>query len=161
MSFHSRSIKVCSVSNAGIKQKRISAPLLLALSLLPVCFLCGCGGGGAESVPSGTASGTVNMNGTALTGGRINFVSSTTGTGIYSDLQTDGSYEMPSELPVGDYRVYFTSPGLKDAPPSESGDSELKDALKDVPRKYQSEQSTDLQAVVKEGANSFDFDLKP
>jgi len=45
MSFHSRSIKVCSVSNAGIKQKRISAPLLLALSLLPVCFLCGCGGG--------------------------------------------------------------------------------------------------------------------
>lgn len=161
MLFHTSSITVCPASSSLIKQERVRALLLLTLSLLPVCFLCGCGGGGAESVPLGTASGAVKVNGTALAECRINFVSSTTGTGVYADLQSDGSYELPNAVPVGDYRVYFTSAGLGDAPPSESGDSESKDALKDVPKKYQSEQSTDLQAVVKEGANSFDFDLKP
>lgn len=159
MLFHSSSIIVCPASSSLIKQNRVRVLLLLTLSLFPVCFLCGCGG--AESVPSGTASGTVKVNGTALAECRINFVSSTTGTGVYVELQSDGSYELPNAVPVGDYRVYFTSAGLGDAPPSESGDSESKDALKDVPKKYQSEQSTDLQAVVKEGANSFDFDLKP
>ncbi|MCA9022928.1 MAG: hypothetical protein KDA74_22415 [Planctomycetaceae bacterium] len=101
------------------------------------------------------------MSGKALGAARINFVSSTTGTGVYADLQSDGSYELPNAIPAGDYRVYLTSAGLGDAPPSETGNQELKDALKDVPKKYQSEQSTDLLAVVKEGANSFDFDLKP
>ncbi|MFH1302887.1 MAG: hypothetical protein ABIK07_17635 [Planctomycetota bacterium] len=146
------------VSGSLIKQKRNC--VLLAMLLLPVCFLNGCGGG-AKSVPSGTASGTVKVDGKALTECRINFVSSTTGTGVYADLQAEGAYELPSAVPVGDYRVYFTSPGLGDAPPSESGNQEIKDALKDVPKKYQSEQETDLQAVIKEGANSFDFDLKP
>ncbi|WP_339735983.1 hypothetical protein [uncultured Gimesia sp.] len=123
-------------------------------------FLSGCGGG-TESVPSGTASGTVKVNGKALAECHINFVSSTTGTGVYADLQADGSYELPNAVPAGDYRVYFTSAGLGDAPPSESGNPELKDVLSEVPQKFQSEQSTDLQAVIKEGANSFDFDLKP
>ena len=113
------------------------------------------------TVPSGTATGTIKVNGNGLKQARINFVSSTTGTGMYADLKEDGSYEMPGEIPVGDYRVYFTSPGLGDAPPSESGDSGLKDALKNVPKKFQSEKATDLQVVIKEGENTFDFDLKP
>tara|TARA_R110002095_G_scaffold78862_8_gene67817 strand:- start:2945 stop:3430 length:486 start_codon:yes stop_codon:yes gene_type:complete len=161
MSFYSCFVKVCRVSGSSIKQKRVSAPLSAAMLLLSVCFLSGCGGGSGKSVPSGTANGTVKVKGTALTECRINFVSSTTGTGIYADLQADGSYELPSAIPVGDYRVYFTSPGLGDAPPPASGNPELNDALKNVPRMYQSEQATDLQAMVKEGSNTFDFDLKP
>ena len=114
-----------------------------------------------ETVPSGTASGTVKLDGKPISQARINFVSTSTGTGVYTDLQSDGSYELPNAIPEGDYRVFFTSAGLGDAPPSESGNPEQKDALKDVPKKYQSEQSTDLQALIKEGENTFDFNLKP
>lgn len=128
--------------------------------LAPVCLISGCGGS-ANAVPAGTVAGTIKFNDNALKQARVNYVSSTTGTGIYADIMEDGTYELPSEIPAGEYRVYLTSPGLGDAPPSESGNPELKDALKDVPKKYQSEQATDLQVVVKEGENTFDFDLKP
>lgn len=156
--WNSSNLKKDSVSGLRVKRDSIST-LLFVMSLFSVCFLSGCGGG-AESVPSGTVSGTIKVNGKALTQGRVNFVSSTTGTGAYADLKDDGSYEIPGEVPVGDYRVYITSVGLGDAPPSETGNPELKDALKDVPKKYQGEQTTDLQAAVKEGENAFDFDLK-
>lgn len=160
MSFYFRGTTGYPFSILAINQSSIRTSVFLMMCLFSFSCLSGCGGG-TESVPSGTASGTVKVNGKALAAAQINFVSSTTGTGVYAELQADGSYELPNAVPVGDYRVYFTSAGLGDAPPSESGNPELKDALSDVPKKYQSEASTDLQAVVKEGANSFDFDLKP
>ncbi len=160
MSSNSVGLKLLSLFCLTIKQNFIKALFLLAIALVPICLMSGCGAS-TEPVPSGTATGTIKVNGNVLKQGRVNFVSSTTGTGVYADLQEDGTYEMPNEIPVGDYRVYLTSPGLGDAPPSESGNPELKGALKDVSKKYQSEQKTDLHAVVKEGENTFDFDLKP
>ena len=129
-------------------------------ALIAICLMVGCGTS-VEAVPSGTASGKITFNGKPLKQGRINFVSATTGTGVYSELQEDGSYEMSGEIPAGDYRVFFTPPGLGDAPPSESTKPKLNDALKDLPKKYKNEQSSDLQVVIKEGENTFDFDLKP
>ncbi|QDT40584.1 hypothetical protein Pan241w_06410 [Gimesia alba] len=160
MSFYFSSSQGTRISNSAIEQKHLRALIFPMVCVFFVCIFSGCGGG-AETVPSGTASGTVKLDGKPLSQARINFVSSTTGAGVYADLQSDGSYELPNAIPEGDYRVFFTSAGLGDAPPSESGNPEQKDALKDVPKKYQSEQSTDLQALIKEGENTFDFDLKP
>lgn len=160
MSFQFQGIQRGLVSKFAMKRSAVSGAVLFMVCALSVCILSGCGGS-AETVPSGTASGTVKLDGKPLSQARINFVSSTTGTGVYTDLQSDGSYELPNAIPEGDYRVFFTSAGLGDAPPSESGNPEQKDALKEIPKKYQSEQSTDLQALIKEGENTFDFDLKP
>ena len=160
MSSNSFDFNLSRFVKSAIQQNVVKACFLVAIAFAPICLMSGCGGD-AISVPSGTASGTIKVNGNALKQARVNFISSTTGTGIYADLKEDGSYELPSEIPAGDYRVYLTAPGLGDAPPSESGNPELKDALKDVPQKYQSEQKTDLQIVIKEGDNTFDFDLKP
>ena len=143
-----------------VNQLLVNAFFSGVIVLVPVCLISGCGGS-TNAVPSGTAAGTIKFNGNTLKQARVNYVSSTTGTGVYADVMEDGTYELPGEIPAGEYRVYLTSPGLGDAPPSESGNPELKDALKDVPKKYQSEQATDLQVVVKEGENTFDFDLKP
>lgn len=160
MSFIFKGTRGYRFSNLAINLSSVRTSVFLMIWMVCCSFLSGCGGG-PDAVPSGTASGTVKVNGKPLSAARINFVSSATGTGVYADLQSDGSYELPNAVPVGDYRVYFTTAGLGDAPPSESGNPELKDALSAVSKKYQSEQSTDLQAVLKEGANSFDFDLKP
>lgn len=132
----------------------------LALCLLLAGLLNGCGAS-VDEVPTGTVSGTVQFDGKPLSGARVNFTSGTAGAGAYADLQQDGSYSITESIPAGDYKIYLSSPGLGDAPPSESGNQELKDALKDVPQKYQSDQSTDLQTVIKEGENTFNIDLKP
>lgn len=160
MSYYSSCTRWSMIFSLTVKQNIAKTFFLSAMILMPICLMSGCGAS-VKPVPSGTATGTIKVNGNALKQGRVNFVSSTTGTGSYADLQEDGSYKIPSAIPVGNYRVYLTIPDLGDAPPSESGNPELNNGLKGVPKKYQSEQMTDLQAVVKEGENSFDFDLKP
>ncbi|QDU48315.1 carboxypeptidase-like regulatory domain-containing protein [Gimesia panareensis] len=138
------------------------APTLsrLTLCLLLTALVTGCGAG-VDEVPKGTVKGTVKLDGKPLSGARVNFTSGTAGAGAYADLQQDGTYAISDPIPAGDYKVYLSSPGLGDAPPDESGNQEMKDALKGVPEKYQSDQSTDLQTVIKEGENTFDIDLKP
>lgn len=135
------------------------------LSRLTLCFmltvlLTACGSS-VEEVPTGTVSGTVTLDGKPLSGARVNFISGTAGAGAYADLQQDGTYAISEPIAAGDYKVYLSSPGLGDAPPDESGNQDLKNALKDVPQKYQSDQTTELQTVIKEGENTFDIDLKP
>lgn len=146
MHFHSK--------HSGLTFVRLSLCLLLA------GLLNGCGAG-VEEVPKGTVSGTVKLDGKPLSGARVNFISGTAGAGAYADLQQDGTYSITEPIPAGDYKVYLSSPGLGDAPPSESGNQELKDSLKDVPQKYQSDQTTELQTIIKEGENTFEIDLKP
>ena len=132
----------------------------LTLCLMLTVLLTACGSS-VEEVPTGTVSGTVTLGGKPLSGARVNFISGTAGAGAYADLQQDGTYTISEPITAGDYKVYLSSPGLGDAPPDESGNKELKDALKDVPQKYQSDQTTELQTVIKEGENTFDIDLKP
>ena len=121
-------------------------------------LLSGCGGG-AEAVPSGQVSGNVTFDGSPWTTGRINFASSTTGAGAYADLQEDGSFTLPAELPAGEYKVFFTPVGLGDQPPAEPGQPEPATTLEGLPEKYQSETTTDQTATVKEGDNSLSFSL--
>ena len=141
---------------------RILRPMSRAMSLLGLLgLLLGSNGcGNSSSRPEATVQGKVTLAGQPLTRGQVVFSSSATGTSAAGVLQTDGTFELTGAIVPGAYRVYILppdpgniEPGLTNPPPV--------DELKDVPQKYKSETSTDLTAEVKEGENSFEFDLQP
>jgi len=132
---------------------------LLLFSFLCIGFLAGCGGSVEDAKMYGSASGKITVNGTALSHGRVAFTSSTTGAGAFGDLSDDGSYTLNGEIPVGDYKVFIAKPGIGNALATEKVNPELNKPLKGVAKKYQSEKTTDKTAAVKEGSNTFNFDL--
>lgn len=86
------------------------------------------------------------------------FVSLENGQGSGSDLQADGSFQLPDPLPVGSYTVYFApkSIAVEDATavpiPMQMDRS--------VPQKYWSESSSDIKVDVKEGENVVPVEAK-
>lgn len=130
------------------------------LMIAAVTSLAGCGGGGQE-VPVGTAEGTITLKEQPLAQGRVNFVSTTGGASAFGDLGTDGTFSIAGNLPVGDYSVYLSPVGLGDAPPSENPAQDKPTPLAGVAKQYLDPATTDLKAIVKEGKNSFKFDLQP
>lgn len=131
---------------------------LIVVFLLNSVLLVGCGGG-ADAVPQGDVSGAVKVNGQPVTQGKITFTSAALGAAGSADLAADGTYTFPGPLPAGEYKVYFSEAGLGDRPPSEDPKADAMSGLKDVPEKYQSEQSTDLTATVEKGSNDIPFEL--
>ena len=133
--------------------------VLCWIGLLTICLLAGCGSG-VEAKKTGTVSGKITVEGKPLTQGCVGFVSSTIGASAGGDLREDGTYTLDGPVPVGEYRVFLTPPGLGDTPPGVESEQPQQE-LKGVPEKYLEEETTDLTATVKEGENTFDFDLKP
>jgi len=131
-----------------------------SLLVVLVAALSGCGGA-SETVPIGTASGTVTLKGQPLTVGRVNFVATGGGASAFGDLSPEGAFTIPGPLPTGDYSVYLTPVGLGDTPPSENPAQDKPTPLEGVAKSYLDPQTTDLKAIVKEGKNSFKFDLQP
>ncbi|WP_296459710.1 hypothetical protein [Rubinisphaera sp.] len=128
--------------------------------LLTCGLLSGCGGG-SESVPMGTVSGVLKIDNKEFSSGEIHLTSVDQGAGASANLTAGGAFQIDGKLPVGDYKVYITKPSLGDVPPSEDGNPELRQPLKDVAKKYQSEATTDKVVTVSEGANTLDVELTP
>ncbi|QDT32248.1 carboxypeptidase-like regulatory domain-containing protein [Thalassoglobus polymorphus] len=128
--------------------------------LLNLCLIAGCGGGG-DKAPSGRVSGSVKLNGEPVFPGKITLTSATIGAAGSADLTSDGEFTFEGPLPVGQYKVYLTSAGLGDSPPSENPKADANKGLKDVPQKYQSETTTDLTATIEEGKNTIPLELSP
>lgn len=144
----------CSGSLCGPKSMLHSmAAVLLALGVV------GCGGGSSRS--EGTIAGTVTSAGQPVTAGRVVFSSQAAGASGMANLEADGSFRVEGTLPVGDYKVYLTPPGLGDAPPAEPGQETSPPELTGVPQKYQNEATTDLTVTVEAGTNRFELDLAP
>lgn len=139
-------------------QKTGWSPLLCAPIVALCLMVAGCGGR-SEEAPSGSVKGTVTVNGNPVAG-RVNFVGRGAGAGASADLKDDGSFQLDGPLPVGEYAVFVTAPGLGDQPPSEDARKDQPAKLKSIPQKYQSEASSDLVAKVVAGPNDFKFDLK-
>lgn len=122
---------------------------IIATGLVVACASAvGCGGGGVRySGPTGQVSGKVAVDGQPLTGGQVVFMTShgpATG-----DIGEDGAYSLQwqgkSEVPIGDYRVFFSP--AEDMPSS-------------VPKMFLNYSSSGLSREVKQGENlAFDFDL--
>ena len=124
---------------------------MLCMGLIALGGIMGCGG---KSVPTGTVTGKVTLNGQPYTEADIIFLSLQTGQGSTGTLQDGGTFKLAEAIPVGTYRVYLApKAGDPDAPPAP-----VKiDAA--VPDKYWSESSSDLEQEIIKGSNDVLIEL--
>ena len=128
------------------------------------CLLCllsvgilGCGGGGKDIGPTGEVEGTVTMDGEPLAIGSVALYDESTGNTGGGELGPGGTFKFTVPVPVGTYQVSFQPP---DAPPPEDKASdELATSDSSIPEDYQSGETSEIVAEVKEGPNSFTFEL--
>jgi len=126
-----------------------------------MCLLAsaGCGSGDRDGgAVKAMASGTVTFKGAPVSGGKVNLYSAETGAGASADLDSSGKFSLLKPIPIGWYKVVIVPPEPK-APESESGEYEAQPSYDNIPEKYRSELSTDLNAEVKEGDNKYTFDM--
>ncbi len=129
-----------------------------ALCLLS-CFLLGCGGngGGREIGPTGEVEGTVTLDGEPLTAGSVAFYQSNTGNSGGGELGPDGKFKFSTPTPIGSYLVSFQPP-----PPPQPDDEEsgmLARVESNIHVGYQTGETSNFTAEVKEGPNAFTFEL--
>lgn len=128
--------------------------LCLLFSLLP-----GCGGSGGKDVgPTGEVEGTVTLDGDPLTDGSVAFYDESTGNSGGGELGPGGTFKFDVPIPVGSYLVSFQPP-----PPPQPDDKDsgmLARVESNIPAGYQAGETSNVIAEVKEGPNTFTFELK-
>jgi len=114
--------------------------------------------------PTGTVSGQVTFEGQPVTEGMVSYVSDE-GHGASGQLDSAGNYTLVTVdgpgVPVGNYKVAIRPPLAEEpdelpidyVPPDE-------EEYPNIPSKYRSPSTSGFTAAVKEGDNSFDFDMK-
>lgn len=119
--------------------------------------LVGCGSGGKEIGPTGEVEGTVTMDGEPLAQGSVALYDQSTGNTGGGELGSGGKFKFTVPVPVGTYQVSFQPP---DAPPPEDeAADELATSDTTIPEDYQSGETSEIVAEVKEGPNTFTFEL--
>jgi len=141
----------------------------ILMCVVAIASFVGCGGGGS-SVKTGTVQGKVQLKGMPLTKGSIFFFSAKGGDAASGTIQTDGTYTLRYEkglsIPVGDYTVsvILDDVGGPIMDPMQLNEKIEKEGLpkpsEGVPAKYTDPKTSGLISVIKEGANTADFDLK-
>ncbi len=120
---------------------------------LAVAVVAGC----SPSVPMGTVSGTVTLNGQPYDDAAVMLLDLDSGQAAGADIQPGGSFKIADPLPVGTYKVYL-------APPSQTEEeAEMAKPITidtSVPDKYWNEASTDVTITVEEGENTAVVELK-
>lgn len=141
-----------------------AALVMIALTLI------GCSGSGA-SVKTGTVQGKVLLNGQPLQKGTVFFFTAIGGDSASGAIQPDGTYtaryQSGFSIPVGDYAVSVSVIADEPATPIDPTllmEKIAKEGLPKpsaaIPEKYTDPKKSGLIAVIKEGANTVDFDLK-
>ena len=144
--------------------------LLLATLVVTALTLIGCSGSGA-SLKTGTVQGKVLLNGKPLQKGTVFFFTAMGGDSASGAIQPDGTYtaryQSGFSIPAGDYAVSISVIADESATPMDP--SRLMDKIEKeglpkpssaIPEKYTDSKKSGLIAVVKEGMNTVDFDLK-
>ncbi len=132
----------------------VSTRWLCSLALTCVALNVGC----TPSNPVGTVKGTASVKGKPYNDASIMFVSLENGQGSGSDLQADGSFQLPDPLPVGSYTVYFAPKSIAVEDATAAPIPMQMD--RSVPQKYWSESSSDIKVDVKEGENVVPVEVK-
>jgi hypothetical protein len=129
--------------------------LVLAV-ILTAISLAGCKPGPAI----GEVRGKVTYKGKPVSEGTITFINPSGGGSGDAQLGPDGSYEIKGGLVVGDYIVIVT-PLIHyvDTDPGKTPPSPEEKPAPNIPRKYRAQASSPLKATVKEGPNTFNFDM--
>lgn len=123
------------------------------VALFGSVVLAGCG---PAEAPSGTVSGTVNLDGTPLESGEITFISSNGGAA--SGAITNGQFKLDGSLPLGEYKVGVGAAPLTEAPGAE-GDSAAPPASS-VPAGYHTPSSSGITQNIQQGENKVTIELK-
>lgn len=122
------------------------------------CFLLGCGGGGGKEIgPTGEVEGTVTLDGEPLTAGSVAFYQVSTGNSGGGELGPDGKFKFTTPTPVGSYLVAFQPPAPPQPDDEQSG--MLARVESNIHVGYQTGETSNLTAEVKEGPNAFTFAL--
>ena len=124
----------------------------LPMVLLGAVAVTGCG---PAEKPSGTVSGTVNLDGQPVAAGEITFISSDGGSA--SGAITNGQFKLEGSLPVGEYGIGIGPPQLTEAP-GEGGDN-VAAPTTDVPSAYQTPATSGLTREITTGENTITIDL--
>lgn len=118
--------------------------------LLAACQ-AGCGDAKNPAPPLGKISGTVLIDGKPPGGEcEVNFFDASKGVGGLAMADSAGTFAFAGPIPAGSYKVYVTS---KEPEPTEPGVPRPK-RITNIPPKYQSADTSDIIAEVKEGENA-------
>lgn len=139
---------------------------ILKVALLALCVsFAGCGGGLDDQPDLGLVKGTVTFEGDPLADASITFMPDS---GRPASATTDeaGYYELTyirntPGCKIGHSKVMITSSSEGENEMDAEGDDALVDVTtlrEELPEKYNT--NTELEADVKAGENTFDFDLK-
>lgn len=128
------------------------------LSLIPfvtlaACLTVGCSG---EHIPTGTVTGTVQLDGKPYSDADVIFLSLDSGKGATGAVQADGSFTLSDPIPVGIYQIFLAPK----APPEGQDEPTPVKIDQSVPDKYWNESSTDLSTQITEGENTVLVELK-
>lgn len=150
-------VKVATRSATCVSRPRFWSRSILIVVVSTFCWgIPGCGTGGKG--PSGTVSGKVTLQEKPVAIGYVAFNSSSKGAAAGANLSPTGEFKLTDPLPVGEYVVTVSPPAAASPLMTPAGNQPPKS---DIPEKYRSEAKTDLKFVVKAGANTANFDLKP
>jgi hypothetical protein len=123
------------------------------------CLLLGCGGGDGvrEIGPTGEVEGTVTLDGEPLTEGSVAFYQVSSGNTGGGDLGPGGKFKFDVPTPVGSYLVSFQPPAPPQPDDEDSG--KLARVKSNIPEGYHAGDTSLVTAEVKEGPNTFTFEL--
>lgn len=120
-------------------------------------MVCGCDSEGGK----GKLKGTISVNGVPLKGGLITFIPSSGKGDPFNARIIDGKFE-GLELPYGKARAYVIADtvGGRSVDQGDVRPMAKAKASTEVPEKYQSIETSELEVDIKPGENVFERDLK-
>ena len=133
-------------------------PVPVPQCALVAVLLVGCCGCGASQGPTGKVAGTVTLRGGPVGEGTVVFFKAVGVPAGVAKLTPSGEFRLERPIPVGEYQVAIQPPA--EEVPAGAEDPKLEEALKKIPPKYWSETTSGLAADVKEGDNSFAFEMR-
>lgn len=146
-------------TNSGRSIQRLAALVMLTVFS---GVLAGCGES-ADAPPLGQVSGKITFENKPVTEGMVNFAGDN-GFGSAAVIGADGTYSMSSQhgdgIPLGKYKVNITPPPFDPGPPA-ADDAPVPPNPANIPAIYREFSTSGFTADVKEGDNTFDFDMKP
>ena len=135
------------------RKRRIPFRQAVALVLCVVCLGCG-------RNDLGKVEGTVSLDGKPLEGGSAIFYPAEAGPIAYSDIGTNGSYEIRTASQAGVLPgSYIATVSYRSGPPSPGMTLQQILALEKVPIRYCTKETSDLHVEVNPGRNSIDLKL--
>ncbi|GAB4154456.1 MAG: hypothetical protein Tsb009_31120 [Planctomycetaceae bacterium] len=151
-----------------ISRQRIQYALVLFLGCTLV-GVNGCGGKKGVDGPTGTVSGTITMKGgTIPEGSSVIFMPEKGGTPASAKIDSSGNFSLlykgESAIPVGKYKVAVTLKA-EEMSPEAAMEANMKKGKKQkaassaIPTKYQNPETSGKTFEVKEGENTFTWEL--